>query len=60
MAAAAGSPSRKRPGSDGWLGGVDGGFFYYVDERAKTIWIVDVWHGAQLTSAPELPQHIAE
>ena len=35
-------------------------FFYYVDERAKTIWIVDVWHGAQLTSAPELPQHIAE
>ena len=35
-------------------------FFYYVDERAQTIWIVDVWHGAQLTSAPELPQHLAE
>ena len=30
-------------------------FFYQVDRRSSIIWIVDVWHGAQLPDAPELP-----
>ena len=30
-------------------------FFYQVDRRRSIIWIVDVWHGAQLPDAPELP-----
>jgi plasmid stabilization system protein ParE len=30
-------------------------FFYYVDERAKLIRIIDVWHGAQIPAYPNLP-----
>ena len=30
-------------------------FFYQIDRRRKTVWIVDVWHGAQWPSTPELP-----
>lgn len=25
------------------------------DEARKTVWVVDVWHGAQLPSRPKLP-----
>jgi plasmid stabilization system protein ParE len=35
-------------------------FFYFIDQRHKTILVVDIWHGSQLPRAPELPQHIAE
>ena len=31
-------------------------FFYYIEERTKTIWLVDVWHGAQIPAYPSLPQ----
>lgn len=30
-------------------------FFYFVDEARQMIWIVDIWHGAQLPTAPQLP-----
>lgn len=30
-------------------------FFYFVDERRRTVWILDIWHGAQLALMPELP-----
>jgi plasmid stabilization system protein ParE len=30
-------------------------FFYFVDEARKTVWIVSVWHGAQLPAEPRLP-----
>ena len=30
-------------------------FFYFIDERKKLVWIVDVWHGAQLPTYPRLP-----
>src|SRR5262245_52705605 len=30
-------------------------FFYYIDERAKIVWVVDVWHGAQIPTYPRLP-----
>ena len=30
-------------------------FFYFIDERIKTIRIIDVWHGAQLPTYPNLP-----
>ena len=30
-------------------------FFYYVDEPRKTIWIIDLWHSAQLPLDPQLP-----
>lgn len=30
-------------------------FFYVLDERRRTVWIVDVWHGAQLPDEPQLP-----
>ena len=30
-------------------------FFYQIDRRRKRIWVVDVWHGAQQPTAPELP-----
>lgn len=30
-------------------------FFYFIDERNKTIRIIDVWHGAQLPTYPNLP-----
>ena len=30
-------------------------FFYLIDEKRSTVWIVDVWHGAQLAQRPELP-----
>lgn len=29
--------------------------FYYFDERRRTIWLLDIWHGAQLAYAPEVP-----
>lgn len=29
--------------------------FYQIDRRRRTVWIVDVWHGAQLTDEPQLP-----
>ncbi len=29
--------------------------FYVLDEKADTVWIVDVWHGAQVPTAPRLP-----
>lgn len=35
-------------------------FFYFIDERRKTVWIVDVWHGAQLPAYPQLPDATAE
>lgn len=31
-------------------------FFYYIEEPTKTIWLVDVWHGAQIPAYPSLPQ----
>lgn len=30
-------------------------FFYLVDQPRQTVWIVDVWHGAQRPTAPQLP-----
>jgi toxin ParE1/3/4 len=30
-------------------------FFYSVDDARQTVWIVDVWHGAQLPAEPRLP-----
>jgi toxin ParE1/3/4 len=30
-------------------------FFYFIDERERTVWVVDVWHGAQLPAEPRLP-----
>ena len=30
-------------------------FFCYIDERAKVVWVVDVWHGAQIPTYPRLP-----
>jgi plasmid stabilization system protein ParE len=30
-------------------------FFYYVDEARQMVWIVDVWHGAQIPTYPSLP-----
>ena len=30
-------------------------FFYFIDERRRTVWILDIWHGAQLAQRPELP-----
>ncbi len=30
-------------------------FFYIVEENAATVWIVDVWHGAQVPTVPVLP-----
>ena len=30
-------------------------FFYYVDDARQTVWIVGVWHGAQLPEPPTLP-----
>lgn len=30
-------------------------FFYFIDERNQTVWIVDVWHGAQIPAQPQLP-----
>lgn len=29
--------------------------FFVLDEARKTVWVVDVWHGAQLPSLPRLP-----
>mgnify|MGYP002151522701 CR=1 FL=1 len=29
--------------------------FYIIDENTETVWIVDVWHGAQVPTAPQLP-----
>lgn len=29
--------------------------FFVVHESQKTVWIVDLWHGAQLPSRPKLP-----
>lgn len=31
-------------------------FFYYVDEAQQTVWIVGVWHGAQIPKPPTLPR----
>lgn len=30
-------------------------FFYQIDRRRRTVWIVDVWHGAQVPDEPQLP-----
>lgn len=30
-------------------------FFYFIDDRAQTVWIVDVWHGAQIPAEPRPP-----
>ena len=30
-------------------------FFYVIDQAKRTVWIVDVWHGAQLPSELQLP-----
>lgn len=30
-------------------------FFYTLDERKRTIWIVAVWHGAQIPAEPHAP-----
>ena len=29
--------------------------FYYFDERRRVLWLLDLWHGAQLAHAPEPP-----
>src|SRR3569832_596947 len=36
---------------------IDGRYrlFYFFDERRHTLWILDIWHGAQLARVPELP-----
>lgn len=31
--------------------------FYFFDERRRTIWLLDIWHGAQLAHVPELPAY---
>jgi plasmid stabilization system protein ParE len=31
-------------------------FFYFIDERRKMVWIVDVWHGAQVPTQPRVPE----
>ncbi len=33
-------------------------FFYVIDTRQQTIWIVDLWHGAQLALKPRLPREL--
>lgn len=30
-------------------------FFYFIDEPRRTVWVIDVWHGAQLPDEPQLP-----
>jgi len=35
-------------------------FFYFIDEKKKTVLIVDVWHGAQLPAYPHLPDAAPE
>jgi plasmid stabilization system protein ParE len=30
-------------------------FFYTLDEPRKTVWVVAVWHGAQLPAEPLAP-----
>jgi plasmid stabilization system protein ParE len=30
-------------------------FFYTVDERHSMVWVVDVWHGAQIPTYPTMP-----
>lgn len=30
-------------------------FFYLIDERKKMVWLIDVWHGAQIPAYPRLP-----
>lgn len=30
-------------------------FFYSVDDARQTVWIIDVWHGAQIPAQPRLP-----
>ena len=30
-------------------------FFYFVDEPRRTVWIVAVWHGAQIPAEPRAP-----
>lgn len=35
-------------------------FFFFIDERKKTVWVVDVWHGAQIPAYPQLPDLGAE
>lgn len=30
-------------------------FFYVIDARRRTIWIIDVWHTAQIPDEPQLP-----
>jgi plasmid stabilization system protein ParE len=29
-------------------------FFYFIDERHRTVWVIDIWHGAQLPADPHL------
>lgn len=29
--------------------------FFVLDEARQTVWVVDVWHGAELPSRPKLP-----
>jgi plasmid stabilization system protein ParE len=31
-------------------------FFYFIDEGRQMIWIVDVWHGAQIPTQPQVPK----
>lgn len=30
-------------------------FYYVVDGRRGLVWVLDIWHQAQLVEAPELP-----
>ena len=30
-------------------------FFYFIDERRKMLWIVEIWHGAQRAAEPRAP-----
>jgi plasmid stabilization system protein ParE len=35
-------------------------FFYFIDDARQTVWIVNVWHGAQIPAAPQLPVRNAD
>lgn len=30
-------------------------FFYVIDQRRNTVWVIDVWHVAQIPDEPQLP-----
>ena len=30
-------------------------FFYFIDQRHRTVWVLDLWHVAQIPDEPQLP-----